>query len=81
MKSSAYNTIAEQRIAPSNLFAAEPEARAVTEQPIRDAGYDPVFVGDLAPGARLREDSSGLTRALAAELGPFYYRYSKPGDL
>jgi 8-hydroxy-5-deazaflavin:NADPH oxidoreductase len=77
----AYDTIAEQRVAPSNLFAAEPEARAATEQLIRDAGYDPVFVGDLDPGARLLEDSSGLTRALAAELGPFYYRYAKPGDL
>ncbi|WP_406166005.1 SDR family NAD(P)-dependent oxidoreductase [Streptomyces canus] len=41
----------------------------------------PVFVGDLTPGARLLEDSSRLTRALAAELGPFFYRYGRPGQL
>jgi len=46
-----------------------------------DAGYEPVYVGPLDPGARLLEDSSGLTRALAAQLGPFFYRYAQPGQL
>jgi hypothetical protein len=76
-----YEHIAEQRVTPSNVFAAEPAARATTEQLIRDAGYEPVFVGDLTPGARLLEDSSGLTRALAGQLGPFFYRYARPGEL
>ncbi|MEY9907186.1 hypothetical protein ABIA35_003415 [Catenulispora sp. MAP12-49] len=40
-----------------------------------------MFVGDIDPGARLLEDSSGLTRAVAAELGPFFYRYASVGDL
>jgi 8-hydroxy-5-deazaflavin:NADPH oxidoreductase len=64
------------------LFAAEPEARGWAVQLIEDAGYEPVFIGDLDPGARLLEDSSGLTRALAGQLGPFFfYRYGVPGEL
>ncbi|MFE6479353.1 NADPH-dependent F420 reductase [Streptomyces rochei] len=76
-----YDRIAEQRVTPSNFYAAEPGAKEITAQLIRDAGYDPVFVGDLTPGARLLEDSSGLTRALAAQMGPFFYRYAAPGQL
>ncbi|MFD4946619.1 dinucleotide-binding protein [Streptomyces sp. NPDC058239] len=76
-----YDQIEAQRVRPSNLFAAEAAARETTEQLIRDAGYDPVFVGDLDPGARLLEDSSALTRALAGQLGPFFYRYGRPGEL
>ncbi|AZK97877.1 MULTISPECIES: dinucleotide-binding protein [Streptomyces] len=75
-----YERIPAQRIRPGNLFASEPAARGTTEQLIRDAGFDPVFVGDLTPGARLLEDSSGLTRALAGQMGPFFYRYGRPGE-
>ncbi|MFJ4682335.1 NADPH-dependent F420 reductase [Streptomyces sp. NPDC091377] len=77
----AYDRIGEQRVPPSNLYAAEPGAKDITERLIRDAGYDPLFIGDLTPGARLLEDSSGLTRALAGQLGPFFYRYAPPGQL
>ncbi|MFJ2742947.1 dinucleotide-binding protein [Streptomyces sp. NPDC087440] len=76
-----YDRIEAQSVRPSNLFAADPAAREATEQLIRDAGYDPVFVGDLDSGARLLEDGSGLTRALAGQLGPFFYRYGSPGKL
>ncbi|MFJ4770768.1 dinucleotide-binding protein [Streptomyces uncialis] len=78
---SEYGRVPEQRIRPGNLFASDSAARNTTEQLIRDAGFDPVFVGDLHPGARLLEDSSGLTRALAAQMGPFFYRYGPPGAL
>ncbi|MEU2133186.1 dinucleotide-binding protein [Streptomyces sp. NPDC018352] len=77
----AYAEIGQQRVRPSNLFAADPGAHDVTERLILDAGYEPVFIGDLDPGARLLEDSSGLTRALAGRLGPFFYRYARPGEL
>jgi predicted dinucleotide-binding enzyme len=77
----AYDLIGQQRVKPSNLYAADPEARDVTERLIVDAGYEPVFVGALDPGARLLEDSSALTRALAGQLGPFFYRYAAPGEL
>ncbi|MFB6878413.1 hypothetical protein [Streptomyces sp. NPDC056323] len=66
---------------PSNLYAADPEAKDVTARLIGDAGFDPVYVGDLDPGAWLLEDSSGLTRALAGQIGPFFYRYGVPGEL
>ncbi len=78
---SAYARINEQRVAPSNLYAADDGARRYAEQLSVDAGYEPVYVGPLDPGARLLEDSSGLTRALAAQLGPFFYRYAQPGHL
>ncbi|MFE4415685.1 dinucleotide-binding protein [Streptomyces sp. NPDC056821] len=78
---SAYELIGEQRVTPSNLYAADPDAKDVTARLIGDAGFDPVYVGDLDPGARLLEDSSGLTRALAGQVGPFFYRYGRPGEL
>jgi predicted dinucleotide-binding enzyme len=78
---SAYDRIGEHRVAPSNLYAADDGARRYAEQLSVDAGYEPVYVGPLDPGARLLEDSSGLTRALAAQLGPFFYRYAQPGQL
>ncbi|MET8828072.1 dinucleotide-binding protein [Streptomyces sp. NPDC004610] len=78
---SAYEQIPAQRVTPSNFYAAEPTAKDATERLIRDAGFDPVYVGDLDPGARLLEDSSGLTRALAGQIGPFFYRYAVPGEL
>ena len=77
----AYDQIGKQRVKPSNLYAADPEARDFTERLILDAGYDPVFVGALDPGARMLEDSSALTRALAGQVGPFFYRYAAPGEL
>ena len=50
-----YDRIDEQRVPPGNLYAAEDGAGEVTEQLIRDAGYDPVSVGGLE-NARLLED-------------------------
>src|SRR5436309_1740756 len=42
-----FDQIGEQRVRPGCLYAAEEEARDVTEQLIRDAGYDPMSVGGL----------------------------------
>ena len=76
-----YDRIGEQRVRPSNLYAAEDEAREVTEQLILDAGYDPVYVGGLDQ-ARALEDHLALVFAInQAGLGPFFYRIAKPGDL
>jgi hypothetical protein len=42
-----YDQIGEQRVRPGNLFAADPDARQVTEQLIVDAGFDLGFFGEL----------------------------------
>jgi len=76
-----YDQISTQRVRPSNLYAADDEAREVTEQLIRDAGYEPAYAGGLDQ-ARALEDHLGLLFALnQAGLGPFFYRYAKPGEL
>lgn len=76
-----YDEIDKQRVRPGNLYAADNDAREVTEQLIRDAGFDPVNVGGLEH-ARAMEDGLGLLFAAnQAGLGPFFYRWAKPGDL
>jgi len=76
-----YDQIGQQRVRPSNLFAADPDARQVTEQLIADAGFDPVYVGDLEH-ARMLEDHLPLIQAVAsAGRGPFFYRMAGPGQL
>jgi predicted dinucleotide-binding enzyme len=77
----AYDRIAEQRVRPGNLYAADDEARAVAEQLIRDAGYEPVDLGGL-DRARALEDHVGFMFAISqGGLGTFFYRYAAPGDL
>jgi hypothetical protein len=76
-----YDELAQQGVRPSNLYAAEDDARDVTEQLIRDAGYDPVRAGGLEK-ARALEDHLGLVFAInQAGLGRFFYRIAKPGEL
>ena len=40
-----FDEVAKQRVRPSNLFAAEDGAREITEMLIRDAGFEPAYVG------------------------------------
>jgi predicted dinucleotide-binding enzyme len=48
---------------------------------IRDAGFDPIHLGDLRK-APLLEGLVALTRVLGnGELGPFFYRFNRPGEL
>jgi predicted dinucleotide-binding enzyme len=76
-----YDGIDEQARRPSNLFAADEAVREVTEQLIRDAGYEPVFVGGLE-NARLLEDSIRLLMAVSqGGLGRHFYRFAPPGEL
>jgi predicted dinucleotide-binding enzyme len=75
-----YDQVDAEPVPPGTLFASDPEARDLTEQLIRDAGFDPIYVGDLGQ-ARLLE-SGGLMMAVArGGLGPFFYRFSRPGGL
>jgi len=78
---SVYDEITNQRVRPSNLYCAEDDAREITEQLIRDAGYAPVDAGGLE-SARMLEDHLALLFAVnRSGLGPFFYRYASPGEL
>ncbi len=76
-----YHEIGAQRVPPSNLYCAEDEVKDVTEQLIRDAGYDPVYAGGLDKARLLEEHLALLFAVNQAGLGPFFYRYARPGEL
>lgn len=68
-----YPEVPKQDPPPSTLFAADDEAREVTERLIRDAGFDPVYGGGLE-NARALED---FLRVVFAG-GPSFFRFWKP---
>jgi len=76
-----YDEIAKQRERPSNFYAADDDAREVTEQLIRDAGYDPLFVGGLEHARALEDHLSLWSAAVQAGAGRGFYRYAIPGEL
>lgn len=76
-----YDRLGETRVQPSMVYAAEDDARGVTEQLIRDAGYEPVSAGGLE-SARAVEDFLGVIFAVSkAGMGPFFYRFAPPESL
>jgi 8-hydroxy-5-deazaflavin:NADPH oxidoreductase len=76
-----FDQIDKQRAQPGNLFAAEPGARAITEQLIHEAGFDPVYVGNLEQARVLEDYFMQIMMPIVKEGGPFFYRYAKPGEL
>ena len=72
-----YDRVGEQRVPPGCLYAADDEARAVTEQLIPDAGYEPVSLGGLE-SARALED---FVPGVFAKVSPIFYRFAAPGEL
>src|SRR3954447_13113525 len=78
---SLYDAVDAEPVPPGTLFAADTEARETTERLIRDAGFVPIHLGDLGQ-APLLESLIALTMTLGGgELGPFFYRFNRPGDL
>lgn len=76
-----YDKVDAEPVPPGTMFAADPEARDITEQLIRDAGFDPIHLGDLGQ-APLLEGLIALTRILEnGDLGPFFYRFNRAGEL
>ena len=71
--------VGQQRVRPSNLFVADDGAVEVVEQLMRDAGYDPVRVGDLTR-AREFEDAVRLLMGVQP-VGGVFYRFAVPGEL
>ena len=53
----------------------------MTEQLIRDAGYEPLFVGGLEHARSLEEHIGLMMAASQAGLGQHFYRYAAPGGL
>ena len=72
-----YDEIGKQRVPPSCLYAADDEAREVTEQLIRDAGYEPVSMGGLENARALEDFVSGVL----GKIGRVFYRFAPPGEL
>jgi 8-hydroxy-5-deazaflavin:NADPH oxidoreductase len=74
-----YDRIGEAGSRPSNIWSGDEEAREVVEQLNRDAGYDPVYAGDLE-NAAAQETAIGLYFALAQATGRFFYRFAPPDE-
>jgi predicted dinucleotide-binding enzyme len=68
-----------QRVRPSNWYVADEGAVEVTERLVRDAGYDPVRVGDLSR-ARDFENAVWLLMGIKP-VGGVFYRFAIPGEL
>jgi predicted dinucleotide-binding enzyme len=74
-----YDQIGNERVRPSCLYAADDEAREVTEQLIRDAGYDPVSIGGIENARALEDFVPGVLGKI--EAGRTFYRFALPGQL
>ena len=72
-----YDRVGDEQAKPGCLYAADEGAREVTEQLIRDAGYEPVAAGDLE-GARALED---FVPGVLGKVGRVFYRFAPPGEL
>jgi 8-hydroxy-5-deazaflavin:NADPH oxidoreductase len=72
-----HDKIDEQDPRPGNLFAADDEARTLTEQLIRDAGFDPIYGGTLE-NARALEDFLAVAAANLSDGGHSFYRFWRP---
>ena len=77
---SLYDRIGEARATPSMVYAADDEAREVTEALIRAAGFEPVSAGGLE-NAPAVEDFIAVIFAVAGQGGPFFYRIAPPDKL
>ncbi|BCL25254.1 dinucleotide-binding protein [Streptomyces aurantiacus] len=74
-----FGVVREQRVRPSNWYVADDGAREVTERLIRDAGYDPVRVGDLS---RARDFENAVWLLMGIQpVGGVFYRFAVPGEL
>jgi len=72
-----YDRIGDARVTPSCLYAAEDDAREVTEQLIRDAGFEPVSLGGIE-NARALED---FVPGVLGKIGRVFYRFAPPEEI
>src|SRR5207249_10925183 len=69
-----YDKVAEQDVPPGCLWCGDDEARTVTEQLVRDAGFEPIRVGGLQHAVDLEEFLLNLQFPIAQESGAYFYR-------
>jgi 8-hydroxy-5-deazaflavin:NADPH oxidoreductase len=72
-----YPRLGEARARPSEPWCGDAEAREVVEQLIRDAGYDPVYMGPIENASALEAMNEGID-AIGRELGPYLFRIAPP---
>jgi predicted dinucleotide-binding enzyme len=72
-----YDQLSDQSERPCNIWSGDEEARDVTEQLIRDAGYEPVYGGPLA-NAAAQEQFLKIMAGINNDIGPFFYRFWSP---
>ena len=72
-----FDRVGDQRVRPGCLYAADDEAHDITQQLIRDAGYEPENLGGLE-SARALED---FVPSVFIKLAPAFYRFAAPGEL
>ena len=77
---SLYDKLDEVSSRPSNLWVGDEEARDVVEQLNRDAGYDPVYAGDLST-AGIQEKFLLLVFGISKSKGQVFYRFAPPEEL
>jgi predicted dinucleotide-binding enzyme len=76
-----YDRLGKTRARPSMVYAADDEARDVTEQLIRDAGYDPVSVGGLDAARAVEDFLKIVFGAFQAGGSRVMYRIAVPEEL
>jgi len=79
--STAYDEVGSQRVRPGNLWCGDEDLREVTEQLIRDAGYEPLAAGGLSNARALEDFVMPFAAASESAGGPLMYRFAKPGEL
>jgi 8-hydroxy-5-deazaflavin:NADPH oxidoreductase len=76
-----YDRLGEARARPMTVYAADEGAVEVTEQLIRDAGYEPVSAGGLESARAVEDFISVIFAVSSAGQGPFLYRFAAPDEL
>jgi predicted dinucleotide-binding enzyme len=78
---SLYDRLGEARTRPTMVYAADEEAREVTERLIADAGYEPVSAGGLEAARAVEDFLTVIIAVSRAGTGPFVYRFAPPDSL
>ena len=73
-----YGDLATASTPPGTVWCGDEEARGAVEQLTRDAGYEPIYAGDLSKSA-LQESMLQFVFGIAqGGMGPFFYRMAPP---